>query len=68
MKAYNKVSSNLVTATTHLETKKDQLEKEQNLPDKSEELIAAVEEKRANTAKDREEEAAKLTVYHLRIY
>jgi len=44
------------------------LEKEQNLPDKSEELYAAIEEKRVNVAKDREEEAAKLTVRHLRIY
>jgi hypothetical protein len=41
------------------------LETEQNLPDKSEELFAAVEEKRANIAKNREEEAAKLTVRHL---
>jgi len=39
------------------------------MPDKSEELLAAVEEKRANAAKDREEEAAKLTVTRvLKIY
>ena len=45
-----------------LKPKRKQLEKEQNLPDRSEELFAAVEEKRVNAAKDREEEAAKLTV------
>jgi hypothetical protein len=63
--ARNKVISACEAAQTRLQTQRDNLAKEENRPDTSEEDLATVEEKRVKAARNREKTAIALTVYPL---
>jgi hypothetical protein len=60
--ARNKVISACEAAQTRLQTQRDNLAKEENRPDTSEEDLANIEEKRVRAARNREKTALALTV------